>query len=160
MAQILRPTGLDYINNLHDLNWKDPSYYTTDDWGIFADQSDATTCGPFRSSGSNAYALLTFTFPAALESGPTKAYFRVNKIQAGAKMKIELRSGTTVLRSYTSPELTAWVDLNTSDYTITDYSNIKVKIIGGNTNTAQCSEVWLEVPDSLSGVGLEMGCNF
>lgn len=156
MAQILRPDAqISRSNVIGD------SSETTDLHNKINDESDLTYVQ--RSSGAGSGTLMVgFPTPITPDSGISTVYFR-HKLQYSSTCRVRLYAGTTLLDSLSiTGSANAWVEED-FEVTVNDYSDLRVEIYvarNGATFVASCSEVWVEVPDAVSGIGLEMGCNF
>jgi len=155
MAQILRPDAqISRSNVIGD------SSETTDLHNKINDESDLTYVQ--ISSGKTSGTLMVgFPTPITPDSGISTVYFR-HKLQYST-CRVRLYAGTTLLDSLSiDGSANAWVEEN-FEVTVNDYSDLRVEIYVTRIFpflVANCSEVWVEVPDAVSGIGLEMGCNF
>jgi len=156
MAQILRPDAqISRSNVIGD------SSETTDLHNKINDESDLTYV-QISSGNPSGTLMVGFPTPITPDSGISTVYFR-HKLAPLSTCRVRLYAGTTLLDSLSiDGSANAWVEEN-FEVTVNDYSDLRVEIYVTRVtiySAANCSEVWVEVPDAVSGIGLEMGCNF
>lgn len=154
MAQILRPDEDITINSYRDAVEGDENLYAH-----INDESDTTYVRGKKIGDLSCNLTVGLPVPPSTPGpGNSTVYFRIGSIFTSKNVKCEIFQGDTSKGSSTKAASTSgWVTESFS-VALTDYSNLRIKLYG-ETN-ARTSEVWVEVPDAVSGIGLEMGCNF
>lgn len=152
MAQILRPDeqiGVFCVD--------DGSGGTTNLHNRINDESDTTYVeGTFLLPG---YLVVGLPEPPNTpSSGDSTVYFRIRTSGTAHNITCEIFQSSTSKGSLTKSPTSTWTTWSFTA-TLTDYSDLRVNISGLYANNF-VSEVWVEVPDAVSGIGLEMGCNF
>jgi len=153
MAQILRPDEQISVSNVDN-----GSGGTTNLHNQINDESDTTYIG-----GTSIYYSGSLTVglpepPNTPSSGDSTVYFRIRTSGTAKDIKCEILQTSTSKGSLTKSPTSTWTTWS-FPATLTDYSDLRVNISGLFPNNF-VSEVWVEVPDAVSGIGLEMGCNF
>ena len=151
MAQILRPDeqiSVSYVD--------DGSGGTTNLHNRINDESDSTYVEGVILFGSLVVGLPEP--PNTPSSGDSTVYFRIRASAGVNNITCEILQTSTSKGSLTKSPTSTWTTWSFTA-TLTDYSDLRVNISGLYANNF-VSEVWVEVPDGVSGIGLEMGCNF
>jgi len=151
MAQILRPDEQISVSMVDD-----GSGGTTNLHNRINDESDSTYVeGVTIISGSLVVGLPEP--PNTPSSGDSTVYFRIRASSGAHDITCEILQTSTSKGSLTKSPTSTWTTWSFTA-TLTDYSDLRVKISGLRANNF-VSEVWVEVPDAVAG-GIEMGCNF
>jgi hypothetical protein len=151
MAQILRPDEQISVSQVDD-----GSGGTTNLHNRINDESDSTYVeGVSIISGSLVVGLPEPNTPS---SGDSTVYFRIRTSGTAKDITCEILQTSTSKGSLTKSPTSTWTTWSFTA-TLTDYSDLRVNI-SGLFSSNFVSEVWVEVPDGVSGMGLEMGCAF